>query len=667
MTATNKLELELLQNAAANQTLANITFARLNQLVQAGVVDKDLAAPPASPADESLYIVGASAADAWAGRDGQLAYWLVTAGAWQFIKPKEGFFLHVNDEDVFYKFTGTAWEVFSGGSGGGGMTNPMTSIRDLIVGGTGGAATRLPGPTSEGMVLTRIGNALAWAIATGFANPMTAAGDIIFGGANGAATRLGAGTAGQVLTIVADAPAWVTPSGGGGGGDFKKDGSVQMTGALNEAPPVELGPTSAYRLPVASVGAKSNTIIVVAGEIPLISSMDPLPLGSRRQLIFTVPMSIANTATLILPTSDGIDARPGDTAEFVMYSASVWRMTRFDRFDGTPLKGAVDVTALDLAGTRKMTGPVNEANRVVVASQAVLSIGLLRANTIEITGTNEIASFGASANGVTRRLLFVGSLMISNNADTLRLPGSVDIQTRAGDTAEFLCLGGSSWQCLWYQRKDGTPVSSAVTSVAGRTGAVTLAKSDVGLANADNTADSAKPVSVAQQAALNLKANLGGADFTGPVTMMGTTSFPASGMAINRASGGPTITFSGPPGTHRQFIWQTDGSNRFRLSADSTAESGSNSGSNLALASYTDAGVFLAAPLLINRATSETQVVRLSSTGPISTGQYTLTTLPSAPLYNGYEIDVTNAAGGPKRCRSNGINWLILNTNTPVS
>lgn len=46
-----------------------------------------------------------------------------------------------------------------------------------------------------------------------------------------------------------------------------------------------------------------------------------------------------------------------------------------------------------------------------------------------------------------------------------------------------------------------------VTSVAGRTGAVVLTKTDVGLANVDNTSDVNKPVSTAQAAAdaLNLK------------------------------------------------------------------------------------------------------------------------------------------------------------------
>ena len=50
---------------------------------------------------------------------------------------------------------------------------------------------------------------------------------------------------------------------------------------------------------------------------------------------------------------------------------------------------------------------------------------------------------------------------------------------------------------------------NTVTSVSGKTGAVTLAKGDVGLGNVDNTSDANKPVSTAQQAALNGKENTG--------------------------------------------------------------------------------------------------------------------------------------------------------------
>lgn len=119
MTATTKLALELLANAAANQTLANTTFAQLNQLVQAGVVDKDLATPPGSPANEALYIVAGSPTGAWSGKAGQLAYWLTSTGAWQFIVPREGFLVHVNDENDFYKYDGAAWSAFSASGGGG--------------------------------------------------------------------------------------------------------------------------------------------------------------------------------------------------------------------------------------------------------------------------------------------------------------------------------------------------------------------------------------------------------------------------------------------------------------------------------------------------------------------------------------------------------------------
>lgn len=62
----------------------------------------------------------------------------------------------------------------------------------------------------------------------------------------------------------------------------------------------------------------------------------------------------------------------------------------------------------------------------------------------------------------------------------------------------------------------------AVTSVFGRLGAVIAqagdyTKADVGLSNVDNTSDLNKPVSTAQQTALNLKANLASPTFTGTV------------------------------------------------------------------------------------------------------------------------------------------------------
>lgn len=83
-----------------------------------------------------------------------------------------------------------------------------------------------------------------------------------------------------------------------------------------------------------------------------------------------------------------------------------------------------------------------------------------------------------------------------------------------------------------YEGGGGGP--GAVTSVAGRTGAVVLTSTDVGLANVNNTADSAKPVSTAQQTALNLKANLASPTFTG--TVAGITAAMVGLGSVNNTS-----------------------------------------------------------------------------------------------------------------------------------
>ncbi|HZX51476.1 MAG TPA: DUF2793 domain-containing protein [Pseudomonas sp.] len=143
MTATTKLALELLANAAANQTLANTTFAQLNQLVMPGVVDKDLAAPPGSPADEALYIVASGNWGTASDKTGQLAYWLTTTNAWQFVVPRAGFAVRVLDEPdangaaKTYVYTGSAWVVPDASAGAvstvNGRTGSVIVLAPIIV------------------------------------------------------------------------------------------------------------------------------------------------------------------------------------------------------------------------------------------------------------------------------------------------------------------------------------------------------------------------------------------------------------------------------------------------------------------------------------------------------------------------------------------------------
>ena len=73
-----------------------------------------------------------------------------------------------------------------------------------------------------------------------------------------------------------------------------------------------------------------------------------------------------------------------------------------------------------------------------------------------------------------------------------------------------------------------TVAPDAVSSVAGKSGAVTLVKGDVGLGNVTNTSDVNKPVSTAQAAADALKVSKAGDTMTGPLVLPGyaTGSLP---------------------------------------------------------------------------------------------------------------------------------------------
>lgn len=83
--------------------------------------------------------------------------------------------------------------------------------------------------------------------------------------------------------------------------------------------------------------------------------------------------------------------------------------------------------------------------------------------------------------------------------------GDVAIQTgNPGRGTYMLQTAPASTDGNWTLMVSPT---DAVTSVNGYSGIVVLAKADVGLSSVDNTSDTGKPVSTAQQTALNLKAD----------------------------------------------------------------------------------------------------------------------------------------------------------------
>lgn len=84
------------------------------------------------------------------------------------------------------------------------------------------------------------------------------------------------------------------------------------------------------------------------------------------------------------------------------------------------------------------------------------------------------------------------SLVSAHSSDTTDVHGIADTTVLVSDSDLATALGA---------------IDYPVDSVAGKTGAVTLVKGDVGLGNVDNTSDLNKPISTATQTALNGKAN----------------------------------------------------------------------------------------------------------------------------------------------------------------
>lgn len=96
-----------------------------------------------------------------------------------------------------------------------------TSNPHAVTAAQSGAEPTLGNPATDGYVLSSTAAGVrSWVAETGggMTNPMTTQDDLIIGGASGAPARLGKGTDGQVLTVdpTTHHLVWATPSGGGG-------------------------------------------------------------------------------------------------------------------------------------------------------------------------------------------------------------------------------------------------------------------------------------------------------------------------------------------------------------------------------------------------------------------------------------------------------------------
>ena len=119
---TPNLSLPYIMAAQAQKHVThNEAIRALDALLQIAVLDRDLAAPPVTPADGVRYIVAAAPSGAWAGRSGAVAAY--QDGAWTFYSPREGWLAWVADENVLVAYDGIVWAAASVGS-----VNPVAAV-----------------------------------------------------------------------------------------------------------------------------------------------------------------------------------------------------------------------------------------------------------------------------------------------------------------------------------------------------------------------------------------------------------------------------------------------------------------------------------------------------------------------------------------------------------
>lgn len=115
--------------------------------------------------------------------------------------------------------------------------------------------------------------------------------------------------------------------------------------------------------------------------------------------------------------------------------------------------------------------------------------------TLQKGAANGLATLDGAGKIPTGQLPTVGATW---GAVTGTLSNQTDLQSALN--AKYDASNPSS-----YVNAAGASSAAPVQSVAGKTGAVSLVKGDVGLGNVDNTSDASKPVSTATQTALNAK------------------------------------------------------------------------------------------------------------------------------------------------------------------
>ena len=215
---------------------------------------------------------------------------------------------------------------------------------------------------------------------------------------------------------------------------------------------------------------------------------------------------VLNTGVTGTPsTNAGIEVERGTSTNVQIRwneSTDKWQLTN----DGTNFYDILNSSGIvgDLTGnvTGNLTGNSAGTHTGAVVGNADTATKLLNARTISLTGpvTGSVSFDGTSNVSITTLL----------TAESSGITSLSDVTITSVASGDLLKYNGTAWVNTAGYATLASPTFTG--TVSGITATM------VGLGSVNNTADTAKPVSTAQQTALDLKANIASPTFTGNVS-----------------------------------------------------------------------------------------------------------------------------------------------------
>ena len=294
--------------------------------------------------------------------------------------------------------------------------------------------------------------------------------------------------------------------------------------------------TSATSASTSATAADVSEAAALVSQLASASSATAAAASASVLYTSEVAALASQTAAATSATSASTSATAADVSEAAAF-ASEFAALASENAASTSATGADVSEAAALASqTAAATSATSASTQAGTSTaQAVISTDKATLATTQATAAAASAT-AAAASAAEAQALATGALTYQGgwDASTLTFPASglgyyYKVTVAGGDYAvgDSVIYNGTTWDKI-----DNT---EQVTSVAGRVGAVVLAKADVGLASVDNTPDVNKPVSTAQALADTAVLNAAASDATTKANAAATASVPAAHAGVGGA------------------------------------------------------------------------------------------------------------------------------------